>query len=408
VITIKPNHQHIPQQHYLRQISALLRGALQQHTCFTIFLLKELVMDNQAIDTKRRKFLGTTTATVCGVSLAGAGLVASNQALAKPGSSNSVVVIGNPDMKGIKVERVTYVSRNTHTKIAANLFRPANFDPKKQYAAIVITHPIGGVKEQTAGLYALKLAEQGFITLAYDASYQGDSGGTPRLMELPTARIDDISGSIDFLSTLTYVDINRIGSLGICGGGGYVMNAAQTELRIKAVASVSAADIGGLRREGLANSRSYEERMKLLQDASEQRTREARGEAIRIVATVPENQQNFTASTPVMYKEGYEYYRTARGQHPNSPARAVFSSIPSQMTFFSFAQIETISPRPILLIAGAQADSLYFSKDAYKKANEPKELFLVPGATHIDMYDKPQYVTPAVEKLTVFFGRHLA
>lgn len=359
-------------------------------------------------DASRRKFLGTTTVGMCGALMACSGLGAQNQALAQPSATMGLAVIGHPDTKGVKVERVTYVSRNTQTKIAANLFKPANFDPSKKYAAIVVTHPIGGVKEQTAGLYALKLAEQGFITLAYDASYQGDSGGQPRLMELPSARVADISASIDFLSTLPQVDDNRIGSLGICGGGGYVLNAAQTELRIKAVATISFADIGSLRREGLASSRTYEERVKILQDAAEQRTREARGEAIRIVPTVPESEKDLTASTPVMYREGYEYYRTARGQHPNAPTRVIFSTTPSQMSFFALEQIESISPRPLLLIAGAQADSLYMSENAYKKANEPKELFLVPGATHIDMYDKPQYTAPAVEKLKGFFDRHMA
>ncbi|WP_163000160.1 alpha/beta hydrolase, partial [Pseudomonas viridiflava] len=235
----------------------------------------------------------------------------------------------------------------------------------------------------------------------------GDSGGEPRLMELPTARVDDISSSIDFLSTLSAVDADRIGSLGICGGGGYVLNAAQTEHRIKAVATVSAADIGDLRRNGLANSRSYEERTKLLKDASAQRSREAHGEPVRLTATVPESSKDFTSSTPIMYREGYEYYRTARGQHPNAPGRSVFSALPAQMAFFAFDQVETISPRPILMIAGGKADSLYFSENAYKKANEPKELFLVPEATHIDMYDKPQYVTPAVTKLNAFFNKYL-
>jgi fermentation-respiration switch protein FrsA (DUF1100 family) len=372
-------------------------------------------MNDNPIDQNRRSFLGTSTVAMTGISMAGAALAAMSDpasAQARPVSGPKAVegaaVIGHPDFKGVRVERVEYISRNTQTRIAANLFKPANFDPAKKYAAIVVTHPIGGVKEQTSGLYALKLAEQGFITLAYDASYQGESGGEPRLMELPAARVDDISGSIDFLSTLALVDTNRIGSLGICGGGGYVLNAAQTELRIKAVASVSAADIGSLRRDGLANTRPPAERVKLLQDAAAQRIREARGEAIRLVATVPESDKDFTASTPVLYREGYEYYRTARGHHPNAPTQAVFSSIPSQMTFFAFEQIETIAPRPILLIAGSQADSLYFSEDAYRKANEPKELFQVPGATHVDMYDKPQYVTPAVEKLNGFFSRHLA
>ncbi|WP_122421256.1 alpha/beta hydrolase [Pseudomonas viridiflava] len=364
-------------------------------------------MKNIDVDENRRIFIGTSAVALCSVAIASTGLITPSLALAQPAVSSGPAVIGQPDTHDVAIERVTFPNRNNGSHIAANLFKPPKFDANKKYPAIVITHPIGGVKEQTAGLYALKLAQQGFITLAYDASYQGDSGGEPRLMELPTARVDDISSSIDFLSTLSAVDADRIGSLGICGGGGYVLNAAQTEHRIKAVATVSAADIGDLRRNGLANSRSYEERTKLLKDASAQRSREAHGEPVRLTATVPESSKDFTSSTPIMYREGYEYYRTARGQHPNAPGRSVFSALPAQMAFFAFDQVETISPRPILMIAGGKADSLYFSENAYKKANEPKELFLVPEATHIDMYDKPQYVTPAVTKLNAFFNKYL-
>ncbi|WP_405080616.1 alpha/beta hydrolase [Pectobacterium versatile] len=369
-------------------------------------------MNDKIFNEQRRKFLSTSAVVVSGVAMGGSMLVPSfasaKAATSLPRATTVPTVIGYANEKGLLIERVTYPNRNTQTSIVANLFKPAGFDQNKKYAAIVVTHPIGGVKEQTAGLYAQKLAEQGFITLAYDASYQGESGGEPHLMELPSARVDDISCSIDFLSTLSYVDANRIGSLGICGGGGYVLSAAQTEQRIKAVATVSAAEIGDLRRNGLSNSRTYEQRMQLLKDAAEQRTREARGEAIRLTPTVPESTKDFTENTPVMYREGYEYYRTARGQHPNAPARAVFSSIPSQMAFYGFEQLETISPRPALMIAGAKADSLYFSELAYQKTQEPKELFLVPGASHIDMYDKPQYVTPAVTKLTAFYQQYLA
>lgn len=364
-------------------------------------------MSNSEVDENRRIFIGTSAVALCGIAIAGTGLITPNLASAQSKAPAGPAVIGQTDLKGIAVERVSFPNRNTASLIVANLFKPANYDASKKYPAIVVTHPIGGVKEQTAGLYALRLAEQGFLALAYDATYQGDSGGTPRQMELPTARVDDISSSIDFLNTLAQVDANRIGSLGICGGGGYVLNAAQTEQRIRAVATVSAADIGDLRRNGLANSRSYEERIKMLQDASTQRSREARGEPIRLTPTVPESTKDFTASTPVMYREGYEYYRTARGQHPNSPGRSVFSGLPAQMAFFAFDQAETISPRPMLMIAGGNADSLYFSENAYQKGKQPKELFLVPGATHIDMYDKPQYVTPAVQKLTAFFRQHL-
>jgi fermentation-respiration switch protein FrsA (DUF1100 family) len=226
-------------------------------------------------------------------------------------------------------------------------------------------------------------------------------------MEVPATRVEDIRCAVDFLSNHPQVDENRIGSLGICAGGGYAPNAAQTELRIKAVAAVSTFNLGAARREGVGGSISYEERVKRLKEIGEQRTREARGEPIRLVPVVPDSADQFTESTPVLYREGYEYYRTPRAQHPNSPNRYVFTSLGLQMAFFPFEQIETISPRPILLIAGSKADTLYWSQEAYEKAKEPKELFIVPGASHIDMYDKPQFVTPAVAKLTDFFSQHL-
>ena len=362
-------------------------------------------MFDERIDEKRRQFLGTSAFALSGAVAVGTGLIGPVSARA---ATVNDAVVGYAGGKGVTIDRVTYPARDTGTKIAANLFKPANFDRSRKYAAIVVTHPIGGVKEQTAGLYAHKLAEQGFVALAFDASYQGESGGEPRLMELPTVRVEDISSAIDFLSTHPQVDADRIGSLGICGGGCYALASARFETRVKALATVSAADIGSLRREGLGKSRTYEERVKLLADAAEQRTREARGEPIRLTAAVPESTKDFNANTPVMYREGYDYYRTPRAQHPNAPARSVFSSLPAQMAFYPFEQVEMISPRPLLLIAGSRADSLYFSEIAYEKANEPKELFKVSGATHIDMYDRPQYVDPAVAKMSAFFAQHLS
>ena len=197
-------------------------------------------------------------------------------------------VIGYPNQKGVTIERVTYPARNIGTAIVANLFKPAGFQASRKYAAIVVTHPFGGVKEQTAGLYALRLAEQGFLTLAYDASYQGESGGEPRLMEVPAQRLDDISCAIDFLVRHPQVDAERIGSLGICAGGGYALCNAATELRVKAVAAVSTFNLGEARREGMGTI-SYEERMKRLKDAGEARSREARGEPVRLVPVVPDS-----------------------------------------------------------------------------------------------------------------------
>jgi fermentation-respiration switch protein FrsA (DUF1100 family) len=290
------------------------------------------------------------------------------------------------------------------TTIVANLFKPAGFDANRKHAAIVVTHPFGGVKEQTAGLYALHLAEQGFITLAYDASYQGESGGMPHLMEVPAQRLDDISCAIDFLVKHPQVDAQRIGSLGICAGASYALCNATTELRVKAVAGVSTFNLGEARREGMGTI-SYDERIKRLRDAAEARSREARGEAVRLFQVVPDSPDAFTESTPVLYREGYDYYGTPRAQHPNSPNRYMYSSLPLQMAFFPFDQLDTISPRPLLVIAGSKADTVFWSQDVLRKAKEPKELYIVEGASHMDMYDRPQFVTPAVAKLTAFFGR---
>ena len=214
----------------------------------------------------------------------------------------------------------------------------------------------------------------------------------------------------NFLRSLalpSQVDAERIGSLGICAGGSYALCNAQTELRVKAVAAVSTFNLGEARREAMG-SLSYEERRKRLKDASEQRSREARGEPVRLVPVVPDTPDAFTANTPALYREGYEYYRTARAAHPNSPNRYAFSSLPLQMAYFPFDQLETISPRPLLVIAGSKADTLFWSEEVVQKAKAPKELYVVDGATHIDMYDKPQFVGPAVTKLNAFFGQHLA
>jgi fermentation-respiration switch protein FrsA (DUF1100 family) len=376
----------------------------------------EFEMADEIVDQKRRAFLGTSAVALSGVV---AGAVAPARAEAPPAQSAAVkepAVIGYPNQKGVTIERVTYPARNTGTAIVANLFKPAGFDANRRYAALVVTHPFGGVKEQTAGLYALRLAEQGFVTLAYDASYQGESGGLPRLMEVPAQRLDDISCAIDFLVRHPQVDAERIGSLGICAGGGYALCHAATELRVKAVAAVSTFNLGEARREGMGTI-TYDERMKRLRDAGEARSREARGVArlrfprgavARLVPVVPDSAASFTETTPALYREGYDYYRTPRAQHPNSPNRYVFSSLPLQMAFFPFEQLDTISPRPLLVIAGSRADTLFWSRQVYEKAREPKELHVVEGATHIDMYDRPQFVAPAVGKLAEFFGRNLA
>jgi uncharacterized protein len=364
-------------------------------------------MAKDIINEQRRAFLGTSAVVLSSAVMGGRALAAPIGASAESGSVKMPAVVGYPNEKGVTIERVTYPARNLGTSIVANLFKPAGFATDRRYGAIVVTHPFGGVKEQTAGLYAQRLAEEGFITLSYDASYQGESGGEPRLMEVPAQRLDDISCAIDYFVRHPQVDRERIGSLGICAGGSYALCQAQTEHRVKAVAAVSTFNLGEARREGMG-AISYDERMKRLRDAAEARSREARGEAVQLVPVVPDSAAAFTASTTALYREGYDYYRTPRAQHPNSPNRYMFSSLPQQMAFFPFEQLDTISPRPLLVIAGSKADTLYWSQQVLQKAKEPKELFIIEGASHIDLYDRPQFVTPAVAKLKAFFGRHLA
>jgi len=366
-------------------------------------------MSDEFLNTGRRKFIGASLAAVSGATAVSSGMFAfaeaSTQAKAS-GPGKEPMVIGYSNKKGIQIERVTYPARNMSTEIAAYIFKPAGFDSSKTYPSIVVTHPFGGVKEQTSGLYSAFLAEQGFVTLAFDKSYQGESGGEPRLMEVPAQHLDDISCSIDYLVRQPFIDANRIGSLGICAGGSYALGNAPTEMRVKAVATVSMFNLGDARRRAMGLL-SYEERMKRLKDAGEQRSKEARGEPVRLVRISPDSTAECTETTPVLYREGYDYYMTPRARHPNSPNRYVFSSLPLQMAFFPFSQVETISPRPILMIVGEKADTKFWSDEVYAQAKEPKEVFVVKGATHIDMYDKPQFVTPAVAKLKEFFDQAL-
>lgn len=304
---------------------------------------------------------------------------------------------------GVKVQKVSYPNR-LQINVVANLFLPPNYDVSKKYAAIVVGHPFGGVKEQTAGLHAQKLAELGFVTLAYDASFHGESGGYPRHIEVPEIKVEDFSAAIDFLSNHVLVDKNRIGVLGICGSGGYSVAAAAIDHRIKALATVSMYDMGRARRQGINDVITYEQRMKTLDEIGEQRTKEFAGTPRKDIRALPEK---VDANTPQFALDFLDYYDTPRGNHPNSTAYYSFTSLAPMMNFFPFAQIETISPRPLLFIVGEHAVSDYFSEDAYKRAAEPKELFVVPGASHVDLYDRPEYMKVSLKKLDDFFKQYL-
>ena len=289
--------------------------------------------------------------------------------------------------------------------MVGDLYLPADYDPAQKYAAIIVGHPFGGVKEQTSGLYARSLAERGYVTLAFDASYYGESGGYPRRIESPEVRVEDFSAAVDFLSNHPAVDADRIGVVGICGGGCYSVSAAQIDHRIKAVATVSMYDMGRARRQGVGDSMTYEQRMATLDAVGAQRTAEYGGAARKDIRALPEK---VDASTPQYAREFLDYYdNPERGKHPNSTGYYSYTSLAPMMNFFPFVQIGTISPRPLLFIVGEHAVSAYFSEDAYAKAAEPKELFVVEGATHVDLYDPPEYLAITLPKLDSYFRQYL-
>lgn len=308
-----------------------------------------------------------------------------------------------PPSERVIVEKISFKNR-VLINVVGDLYVPKGIDRTTRHAALVVGHPFGGVKEQTSGLHAQKLAEMGFVALAFDASHYGESGGEPRYVEVPSTRVEDFSAAVDFLSNHPLVDPRRIGVLGICGGGGYAMSAAQIDHRIKAVATVSMYDMGRARRQGLGDTISYAQRMKTLDDVGEQRTRDFRGEVRRDIAAIPEVLRDTDAENT---REFFDYYRTPRGRHPRSTTSYSFTSLAPMMNFFAFAQIETISPRAVLMIVGERAVSAYFSREAFNRAAQPKELFVVPGASHVDLYDRSHYLAVSIEKLRAFFAQNL-
>lgn len=290
--------------------------------------------------------------------------------------------------------------------IAANVYTPADYDADKKYPAIIVAHPNGGVKEQVAGLYAQRLAENGFITIAADASYQGASGGMPRHMDKPAQRIESIYGMADYISQYPGVDINNIGALGICGGGGYTLAAAQSDKRIKAVATLSMFNSGRVRRNGYMDSQldTVQARLKSASDA--------RAEALktghdRLVGNMDFSEEAIAKLPYDLYREGAIYYGYTH-VHPNSTFEYTESSLMDLMTFDVEDHIDLIN-QPLLMIAGDAADSLYMTRDAFAAATgtDNKELFLIPGATHIQTYYVPEYVDLAADKLVSFFDENL-
>ncbi|EJP70347.1 alpha/beta superfamily hydrolase [Beauveria bassiana ARSEF 2860] len=301
--------------------------------------------------------------------------------------------------------------------IAANLYKGSSSSSNSSSSssssgggapAIVVSHPFGAVKEQSANLYAQKLAEQGFVTVAFDHSFWGASDGEPRNSVSPDLFVEAYSAAVDYLGTQDFVDRERIGGLGICGSGSWLVSAAKIDTRIKAVATASMYDMGAATRNGLRHAQSLEQRRQIADEAARQRWVEAEGGAPRYTGGTP---NELTKDTPPVAAEFYDFYRTTRGEFTPPGASEALTThptlvgFPKMFNFYPFNDIETISPRPLLFISGDQAHSREFSEDAYARAAEPKELYWVPRAGHVDLYDRVQLIP--FEKLTDFFRTSL-
>lgn len=301
-------------------------------------------------------------------------------------------------------QRVTYKNRYG-ISISADLYLP-KVHGSETMAALAISGPFGAVKEQSSGLYANNMAERGFVTLAFDPSYTGDSGGEPRNIASPDINTEDFSAAVDFLGLQTFVDRNRIGVIGICGFGGFSLSATAVDKRIKAVATTSMYDMSRMMANGWEDKMTEKERSKMLEQMSQQRWKDAKngtpGPGPRILP------EKLDSNSNAIIKEYFDYYRTPRGFHKNSPNSNGAWTATNAFPFMNFpllTNIKEISPRPVLIIIGDHAFSRYFGEDAYKAASEPKELYIVPNAGHVDLYDKINLIP--FDKLTSFFKENL-
>ncbi|MDP9840590.1 fermentation-respiration switch protein FrsA (DUF1100 family) [Neorhizobium huautlense] len=303
------------------------------------------------------------------------------------------------------MKRVSF--RNGKIEVAGNVHLPPEFDGSLSYPAIVLATPGSSVKEQIGGIYAEKLAQRGFVALAFDPSHQGESGGEPRDLEDPAARVEDLRCAVDYLTTLAYVDCNRIGLLGVCAGGGYAISAALTERRFRAVGTVVANDIGEALRRLLPDYRQT------LADVANQRTAEAQDGEQRRDPWIPDSLEeagNAGITDPDVL-EAVRFYRESQYRHPNSTNRLLFVSYGSILGFDAFGLVPDLLTQPLQVIVGGRRGTTGQFESGQRlfdlSPSSEKDFMVVEGAGHYDMYYKPEYVDQAVDELTAFYTRYL-
>lgn len=302
--------------------------------------------------------------------------------------------------------KITFPNTNNEAiMMSAAINLPPAFDEARTYPAIVVSHPGGGVKEQTAGAYAARLAQFGYVTIAYDASYQGESGGFPRQLENPYIRTEDISAVIDYLTTLSYVDNERIAAMGVCAGAGYTANAAINDRRIKAVGTVSMVNIGQMFRNGWDNDVKDADAVAYIAAGSEARTSDASGHEIATIPMAPLREEDAPNEE---LRQAWEYYHTPRAQCPTAPGYATARSLTQLTTYDAFHKAEAFLTQPLLMVAGSDAGSRWMSEDLLSRAaSSDKQLHIVNGANHMDLYDGEREMSEALSVLVPFFQTHL-
>ena len=287
------------------------------------------------------------------------------------------------------MRRVEFKNRIGLT-IVGNMFFPEDFDDTKHYPAIVFGHPAASTKELTSGKYAEALSKAGYVTMAYDATCQGESEGRPRHLEDPSSRVEDIRAAIDYFTTLPFVDHSRMAAAGVCAGAAYAIKAAQTDKRIRAVAGVSPSDIGQIFRRGWTGDQPIEEVYKLLDQLAAERTAEACGAPLRYTGWMP------TEGQQPEYNED------------NAPVDAFpFISFDRILEFTAFDHVDTLLTQPVLYVIGEEAFTRWVGEDAYNRSMEPKELHLVKGAGHVDLYLTEPYFSEVAARMTTFFDKYL-